>query len=70
MTSGIQAHGLGHGGVRPVIIARHAPENLRFRAHFQFPVGTSTLGGRSGDFDKSFVEGQVVPEKPEKLVKL
>ena len=69
MTSGVQAHGFSYSGVRPVIIAGHTPENLGFRTQFQLPVGTSTLGGRPGDFDKSFVEGQVVPEnKPEKLV--
>ena len=63
MTSGVQAHGLGHGGVRPVVIAGHAPEDLGFRTHLQLPVGTTTLGGRTRDFDKSFVEGQVVPGK-------
>lgn len=69
VTSGVQAHGFSYSGVRPVIIAGHTPENLGFRTQFQLPVGTSTLGGRPGDFDKSFVEGQVVPEnKPEKLV--
>ena len=61
MTSGVQAHGFSYSGVRPVIIAGHTPENLGFRTQFQLPVGTSTLGGRPGDFDKSFVEGQVVP---------
>ena len=61
VTSGVQAHGFSYSGVRPVIIAGHTPENLGFRTQFQLPVGTSTLGGRPGNFDKSFVEGQVVP---------
>ena len=55
MTSGVQAHGFSYSGVRPVIIAGHAPENLGFRTQFQLPVGTSTLGGRPGEFDKSLV---------------
>ena len=55
VTSGVQAHGFSYSGVRPVIIAGHTPENLGFRTQFQLPVGTSTLGGRPGDFDKSFV---------------
>ena len=50
----------------PIIISGHSPEYLRFGPSLQFPVGTSTLGGRPGDFDKSFVEGQVVPVKNQK----